>query len=110
MAVYKEDEFRAFIEAIEQGQQCHWVDMARALNVDKNTLTAWKSTPEAKQAISKGIERALQCMEQAGARDWRMWREKLKMLGLSDSPQIVLSESHNPAQDILKSYGLLDEE
>lgn len=106
MAVYKDNEFRAFIDTIEAGQQGHWIDIAQALSVDKNTITEWKKTPEAQEALRKGINHALQCMQQAGSRDWRMWETKLKMMGIVTKPNISVELQTDPREAILDKYGL----
>lgn len=96
MSTYKPEEFKKFIETIETGQRGHWLDIAKALNVDKNTITAWRNTPEAQEAIQKGIDHALQCMQQAGARDWRMWETKLKMLGINPVSKVDVTSGDKP--------------
>lgn len=85
---YKEVEFEAFLKTIKEGQAAHWKDIADALGVDPDTITSWKSTPEAQAAIRDGITHALACMQQAGARDWRMWESKLKMLGINPATNV----------------------
>jgi hypothetical protein len=84
MSVYKETEFKAFLAALESRQHGHGVEVARALNVDKNTISAWKKTPEAQAALQKGIDHALQCMTQAGARELAYVRGKAKDDGCCD--------------------------
>lgn len=80
---YKTKKFEAFIELIKGNVTCHWVQIADALGVDKTTITRWKKLPLAQKAIRDGIERALEGMEKAGSKDWKMWESKLKMLGVS---------------------------
>ncbi|PJE63368.1 hypothetical protein COU89_03680 [Candidatus Roizmanbacteria bacterium CG10_big_fil_rev_8_21_14_0_10_45_7] len=80
--IRKKEEFEAFIETIEQGARAHWVDIARAIGVNKDTITAWKRHPRSIRAISKGIQHALSEMERCGRNDWRMWLIKLKILGV----------------------------
>ena len=105
MGVYKVTEFAKFIKTIEEGQQPHWIDIAEALGVDKNTITAWKRTPEAQEAIRKGIKHALACMEQAGARDWRMWETKLKMLGVNPASKVEVQMA-DPLDKLLGKFGI----
>lgn len=100
---YKKKEFEAFIKTISEGQAGHWVEIANALNVDANTITAWKKLPKAQQAIQDGIEHALKCMEQAGGRDWKMWETKLKMLGINPATKID-ANINDPRKDILNKY------
>lgn len=100
---YKKKEFDAFIKAIDEGQIGHWVEIARALNVDDDTITAWKKLPEAQDAIQRGIDHALKCMQQAGARDWKMWETKLKMLGINPATKID-ANVNDPRTEILNKY------
>ena len=99
--IRKKAEFLAFIGEIEKGAIANWIDIARTLGVDKDTITEWKKLPEAQVAIKNGISHALSNMEKVGKQDWRMWESKLKMLGLiprekhevsgSDSNPIVIA-------------------
>lgn len=100
---YKKNEFKAFLKAINEGQVGHWVEIARALNVTEDTITAWKQLPEAQEAIQNGIDHALQCMQQAGARDWRMWEAKLKMLGVNPAINVKVT-AEDPRNKILNEY------
>jgi hypothetical protein len=101
--IRKKAEFDAFIKAINEGQVGHWIEIANALNVTDDTITAWKKLPEAQEAIKKGIDHALQCMQQAGARDWRMWESKLKMLGLNPASNVNVKVD-DPRTEILRKY------
>ena len=107
MAVYKDAEFKAFLRLINKGQVKHWAQIADALNIDKNTVLRWKKLPEAQKAIAEGISTALDCMEQAGRYDWRMWEAKLKMLGITQKVDLRAEVRINPVNEILKRYGLL---
>lgn len=100
---YKLKEFGAFVKAIDEGQVGHWVEIARALNVDDDTITAWKKLPEAQAAIQRGIDHALQAMQQAGNRDWKMWEAKLKMLGVNPASKVEVN-LNDPRKDILGKY------
>lgn len=106
MAVYKKNEFKAFLKSIKWGSTAHWVDIARALNVDDDTITAWKKLPEAQAAIEEGIDRAFAAMQESGGKDWRMWEAKLRMLGVNPATKIEVAD---PRGAILKKYGLTDE-
>ncbi len=81
--IRKKAEFKAFIKFIKQGADAHWIQVAEAIGVDKDTINRWKKLPEAQKAIQKGIDHAMKRMSVTGTRDWRMWRSKLKMLGIS---------------------------
>ncbi len=80
---YKKEEFESFIELIRGNSVGHWVQIAKALGISKETITAWKQHPLAQKAIKDGIENAMEGMEKAGKDDWKMWESKLKMFGIS---------------------------
>lgn len=92
-SVRKTAEFEAFLELIKAGKAEHWSAIAEALGVREATISEWKQHPLAKQAIAEGIQRCLDQMEVAGKNDWRMWREKLKILGVKDKETQVKSSS-----------------
>lgn len=98
--VYKVEEFEAFIKAIKETQIAHWQDIARAIGVDNNTITAWRKLPEAQEAIREGLAKSLEGMGTAGRKDWRMYHEKYKMLTGKDE-----ADSVNPILVILAKYG-----
>lgn len=100
---YKKKEYQAFVKAISEDQIGHWVEIARALNVDNDTITAWKKLPEAQAAIQAGIDHAMKCMQQAGSRDWKMWEAKLKMLGVNPATKVDVSVN-DPRKEILSKY------
>lgn len=100
---YKKKEYKAFIAAISEGQVGHWVEIARALSVSDDTITAWKKLPEAQVAIQKGINNALEGMKEAGAKDWRMYEAKLKMLGINPATKIEATVD-DPRKEILNKY------
>lgn len=83
----KANEFQAFIKMIKNDRVETWTMVAEALGVSKNTITAWKKIPEAQKAISDGIQHALNKMEKSGKHDWRMWREKLSLLGIKEKTE-----------------------
>ena len=87
--IRKIDEFEAFIRLLKEGTLTHWVDIASVLGVDKDTITEWKKHPLAKQALVNGISHAIGEMERSGKNDWRMWREKLNMLGLNGKENTI---------------------
>lgn len=100
--MYKKDEFNAFIKTVKWGSTAHWMDIAKAIGVDDDTIRAWRQLPEAKAAIQEGIDNALASMKQAGAKDWRMWEAKLKMLGVNppEKHEVLV----DPRDAILKKY------
>ena len=80
--IRKIEEFEAFIKFLEEGSDAHWVEIAEAIGVDKDTITEWKKQPRAVEARTQGINNAIKEMQNVGRRDWRMWESKLKMLGI----------------------------
>lgn len=105
MGVYKDIEFKEFIKEIEEGSIAHWQEIAEALSVDEDTITRWKKMPEAIEAQKKGISNALAGMQKAGAKDWRMYEAKLKMLGINPAIKVDARLTDNRKQ-ILDKYGL----
>lgn len=109
MGVYKDVEFQEFIKEIEAGSIGHWQEIAEALDVDPDTITKWKKTPEALEARRKGIAAALAGMETAGKKDWRMYEAKLKMLGINPAIKVDAKVT-DTRKDILSRYGLIEGE
>jgi len=93
--VRKQAEFDAFIEIIERGKVEHWSVVAEALGVREATINEWKKHPLAREAIASGIQRCLEKMEEVGSGDWRMWREKLKILGVRDRDKEIGQATSN---------------
>ena len=106
MTVYKKNEFQSFLDLIERGQVKHWVEIAKVLRIDQDTVTSWKKLPEARQAIITGMVDALNNMERAGKNDWRMWHTKLKMLGVSSRTEVEVKVLRDKRREILNKYGL----
>ena len=105
MAVYKKKEYEAFVKALKFGSVAHWQEIAKALGVDEDTITAWKKLPEAQEAIQAGIDQSLAAMQQAGQKDWRMWEAKLKMFGINPATKIDATIG-DPREKVLAKYGL----
>lgn len=109
---YKDDEFEKFIETIEGDTVEHWVNIASALGVTPDTITRWKKHPKAKEAIRRGINRALEGMEKAGGNDWRMYEAKLKMLGVDSTQKVDITSGGEKlpimggTADVSKDQGL----
>lgn len=91
---YKEIEFDEFIKLIGKTNIENWGAMAEALNVNRDTISRWKKHPLAQRAIVKAIRHNTEGMERAGKDDWRMWREKLRMLGLAEKKQLKYEVSN----------------
>lgn len=78
---YKAESFDKFLEILEEGTDAHWLEIAEALKVNKDTITVWKTHPRAQQSIQKGISHALSMMKKSGADDWKMWDKIATRLG-----------------------------
>ncbi len=96
-----EEAFEAFLVEIGNAGIGNWVVLAEALGVDRTTLIRWRKHPRAKQALIEAINDNIKKMEQAGTLDWKMYREKLKMLGVKDKTTL-----EHEAGDSIK--GILD--
>lgn len=106
MATYKKTEFKKFIATLKWGSTAHWVDIAQSIGVDDNTIRAWRELPEAQAAIQEGVDNAIASMKQAGAKDWRMWEAKLKMLGVNPATKVEGTLSGDPIEALLQAYGV----
>lgn len=104
MGVYKDVEYAEFIKEIEDGSIAHWQEIAEALGVDEDTITAWKKTPEAVAARKRGISNALAGMQKAGVKDWRMHEAKLKMLGINPPQKVQGDLKIDDRKKILAKY------
>jgi hypothetical protein len=102
----KVQEFEAFIKIIKKGDYTTWLQVAEALDVDQDTISAWKKHPRAQEALEAGIAHALKEMKKVGAKDWRMWHEVLKMLGVNTPTKLDLKNSRDPIDEILAAYGI----
>lgn len=107
---YKEDKFQAFLKILSEGNFGHWYEIAQALGVDRDTITAWRRTEQGRAAIGKGIDYALTQMEKAGKKDWRMWHEKLKLLGLNAPQKLEHSAGDDPVATLLEKFGVPKED
>ncbi len=81
---YKEMEFQQFLDILKKEQYKSWYLIAQALEVDRQTVTTWRRHPLAQEILSKNIEDAEKEMVSVGKRDWRMWREYMKMHNVAD--------------------------
>ena len=99
---YKEDEFEHFLQLIGEANIKNWSIMARALKVDNDTIAKWREHPRAKKAIFEAIQENIKGMTEAGRKDWKMYREKAKMLGVEDKENIELSgKDGKPLQGLI---------
>ncbi len=81
---YHEAEFEVFLKEIGNANLPNWTILAEALGISRATIYRWRQHPLAKQAINLAIEESMRKMTEVGSADWRMHREKLKLLGVKD--------------------------
>ncbi len=86
--IYKEEEFELFLRTLEIGAQGHWVEIAKAVGVDRETIAKWRVHPKAIEVRKKAIVKTLQRMQEVGDRDWRMHEAKLKLLSVQAPEKI----------------------
>ena len=98
--VYKKQEFAAFIKTLESGSVSFWQEIAEALGVCRETITDWQKLPEAQAAKQRGIDKCLKEMEKAGAKDWRMWNERLRILKIMPTEKHELSNREGESFEI----------
>lgn len=104
-------EFDEFLKQIGNANIKNWSILAEAIGVSRSTVGRWKMHPLAQEAIKTAISESIAGMEKAGEHDWKMYREKAKMLGVKDRQTIeheVDPESVSTILDKLESdYGSL---
>lgn len=105
---YKEAEFEAFIASIGEDGLGSWGIIAQAIGVDPDTIRRWKKHPRAKKAIQDALKESIEGMTRAGADDWRMHREKAKMLGVEDTQNIDIKSGGQPIAPAQIVYVLPD--
>lgn len=82
--IRKRAEFDLFTHILESGEAAgHLYEIAEALGVARETLSEWQKDPRVIEAKTRGIRLALQEMQKAGGSDWKMWKDKLSLYGLS---------------------------
>ena len=81
---YNEVEFEEFLKEIGNVNIQNWTLFAEALGVSRRTVIRWKKHPLAQAAISNAVQESIKAMTEVGALDWKMHREKLKMLGIKE--------------------------
>jgi len=107
--IQKVAEFEAFLKILELEKIDSWESIAGALGVHRKTIESWRQHPLAQKAKAEGIDYALKQMETAGRGDWKMWREKLKILGIKEEPAVAVQQNINLFQLIKEQkdkYGI----
>lgn len=104
-----DDKFREFIKTLKEEQVRHWIEVATAIGVSEATVSRWKRLPEARKHLELAIINTIENMESAGKKDWRMWAEKLKMLGVNPMNRAEIKHSlDDPTAKVLEKFGLGD--
>lgn len=105
--VQKQVEFSEFLKLIEeQSVPDSWELIADAIGVHRNTITAWKKTPEFQKALARGIKNAIANMESSGRRDWRMWREKIALLTKEEQENANVTNILVIPSELIAKYGI----
>jgi hypothetical protein len=82
---YKDIQFEFFLKVISSLYFQNWSILAQALGVNRRTILRWRRHPLARQATIAGIIYCLNKMQEVGANDWKMYRERLRMLGMKSA-------------------------
>jgi len=90
---YKQMEFEKFLEILQSSPVNNWSIVATVLGVDRETILRWRKHPRAREILIKALQETIENMEESGAADWRMWREKAKLLGVDDVQTVELTGS-----------------
>jgi len=89
MGIYKREQYLEVVRIAKLGLLPEtWGVFAEMIGVDMDTLKSWRNTEPVKRALTLGITKAYKEMKKAGKKDWRMWREAMKLAGVEDVQQI----------------------
>lgn len=102
---YNGIEFEEFLKSIGNANIKHWSILAEALGVSRRTVIRWKQHPLAQEAIKTAIAESLEGMEKSGKDDWKMHREKAKILGVKDKTTIEHEVDVETINDVLDKLG-----
>lgn len=98
---YNTEEFEEFLKAIGESNIENWSILAQALGVSRHTIMRWKRHPLARQAIKTALAKSIEGMEKSGHDDWRMHREKAKLLGVKDEQTVEHRIDDEQVGDVL---------
>jgi hypothetical protein len=84
-------EYNKFLEFVRQHKVSRAIIYAKALQIDRRTLSNWMNQPELREALIESLDELVEGMQSAGSKDWRMHRELLKMMGVDDEQKIDLT-------------------
>lgn len=102
-APYKETQFEGFLALIGLSGIKYWKQIAETLGVSRKTIERWRQHPLAVQAIIMEVSKSIEQMDRAGKNDWRMYREKLAMLGLARKSKYEIEPKSEELGDLINS-------
>lgn len=97
--------FETFLALIESQNIDSWMSIAEAVGVSRKTIYEWRKHPQAQLATSRAIAKCIRKMEEVGADDWKMWRERLTMLGVTKKESVEVED----VTDLKSELDKLDE-
>ena len=77
-------EYKNFLAMVRERKPQNTIIYAQALGIDRRTLVHWMSQPELRTAMLEALDELVEGMKTAGKKDWRMHRELLNMLGVTE--------------------------
>lgn len=104
---YKEESYTRFLELLQQDYLYNWTGLAYVLKVDPRTIYRWRHTPAALKIINDEIKRLMVEMERAGKDDWRMFRDKAKIMGVEDITKVEVTDTKGVLDKLETDYELL---
>lgn len=106
---YKEESYNRFLELLSMDYLYNWKALASVLKVDQRTIYRWRQTPAAQKIVNDEISRLVREMERAGKDDWRMFREKAKIMGVEDVNKIEVVDTKGILDKLETDYANLGE-
>lgn len=101
---YKEESYTRFLELLSMDYLYNWKALADVLKVDPKTIYNWRKTPAAQKIINDEIARLMQEMERAGKDDWRMFRDKAKIMGVEDVNKVEVVDTKGVLDKLESEY------
>lgn len=89
--MYKKWEFNNFLTFVKERKPGRAIIYAKALGIDRRTLLKWMEHKELRDAMVESLDELVEGMQRSGSKDWRMYRELMKMLGVTDEQNIDIT-------------------
>ena len=89
--MYKKWEFNNFLNFVKERKPGRAIIYAKALGIDRRTLLKWMEHKELREAMVESLDELVEGMQRSGSKDWRMYRELMKMLGVTDEQNIDIT-------------------